>query len=34
MHIAVEEFLTKVKEKYPLYFKEKDVLEVGSLDIN
>jgi len=34
MHTEPAEFFKELKEKYPTYFNKKDVLEVGSLDIN
>lgn len=34
MHTEPHEFFKELKENYPVYFKEKNVLEVGSLDIN
>lgn len=34
MHGQVNLFIEEVKKKYPHFFKEKKVLEVGSLDIN
>lgn len=34
MHKEVMDYLTKVKTKYPEHFKNKKVLELGSLNIN
>jgi hypothetical protein len=34
MHREVKDFVKEVKRKYPSYFREKDVLEVGSKYIN
>lgn len=34
MHQEVRDFLQKTKEKYPLFFKEKKVLELGSMNWN
>jgi SAM-dependent methyltransferase len=34
MHLEIHHFIKEVKSKYPHYFKGKEVLEVGSLDIN
>ena len=33
-HPEQREFILKVKEKYPEFFKGKKVLDIGSLDIN
>jgi hypothetical protein len=33
-HLEQKEFCEKIKAKYPSYFKNKIVLDVGSLDIN
>jgi SAM-dependent methyltransferase len=34
MHPEIDEFVVKVKNKFPVYFVDTDVLEVGSQDIN
>lgn len=34
MHPEINSFISQVKHSYPEYFYKKDVLEVGSLDIN
>ena len=34
MHPEIDQFIVKVKEKFPKYFKGKKVLEVGSQNIN
>lgn len=34
MHQEVKDFIIKTKQKYPQYFKNKRVLELGSLNIN
>ena len=34
MHPEIDQFIVKVKEKFPKYFKEQAVLEVGSQNIN
>ena len=34
MHDEVNNFCIKIRDKYPSYFKDKKVLDVGSLDIN
>ena len=34
MHPEINQFVEAVKQKYPVYFRGKKVLEVGSLDIN
>ena len=33
-HPAQKQFFTSVKEKYPQYFKEVKVIDLGSLDVN
>ena len=33
-HLTQQNFCLKIKEKYPEYFKNKKVLDIGSLDIN
>lgn len=33
-HVAQEEFCKKIKELFPIYFKNKKVLDCGSLDVN
>lgn len=33
-HVAQREFCESVKQKFPEYFKNKDVIDFGSLDIN
>jgi autotransporter strand-loop-strand O-heptosyltransferase len=33
-HLQQQEFCSKIREKYPQYFVDKKVLDIGSLDIN
>ena len=33
-HREQRQFVEKIKNKFPVYFQDKKVLEVGSLDIN
>ena len=33
-HPSQQEFCNKIKQQYPEYFKNKKILDIGSLDIN